>query len=69
MQNVITPNQLIVETMEAFGEAEPQEVLVIYTAEDGSIRYRCTVASRAMQLGMMELVKAFIVNGAMADSK
>ena len=55
------PTEVMIETLEKFGLAEPSEVLIIYIAEDGTLYYRSTADSTCVKLGMLALAKEVIV--------
>lgn len=58
-----TTTDFMIRVMEEFGEkTEPQAMLILYTAADGSLRERSNIPSDSMKLGMMEIAKRMILS-------
>lgn len=60
-----SPSQTLMDCMDQFGEAEPESVLVIWSTEGDLRSARSGDAFNA--LGLMEAMKAGILNGVKAE--
>jgi hypothetical protein len=56
-----TATETIMKVMEDFGEAEPEELMVIWTDAAGDLCWSATTDSKMVKLGMVEFVKSVIV--------
>lgn len=52
----------LVNAMEEFGRAEPNECMIIWTDQSGDICWSTTTDSPVTKLGMLEMVKTMITN-------
>jgi len=57
-----SPTETLVYALEEFGKAEPLDVLVIWIDENGEICWSQSTRSRAIALGMLEMVREIAVH-------
>jgi hypothetical protein len=57
-----TATETLVNTMEEFGRAEPEDCIIIWTDANGDICWSSTTNSKVIRLGMIETVKALILS-------
>lgn len=50
--------ETMVSALEAFQEAEPEAILIIYLDENGALNYRSNIESDALRIGMCESLSA-----------
>ena len=55
-----SPSEILIRVLEDFGRSEPDEVMVIYTNQDGHLMVVAPPDS-AKSIGMMEIAKAMML--------
>jgi hypothetical protein len=58
-----TATQTLMDAMEEFGCAEPNDCMIIWTDSQGDICWSTTSDALTVKLGMIETVKAMIIKG------
>ena len=53
----------LIAVMENFGDSEPMDALVIYTDQDGDLRWSSTTDSLVVKLGLLDACREGIVAG------
>ena len=57
-----SPSQVLIGTLEDFGQSEPTHILVIYINENGFLTYRSNIDSVTLRVGMCETAKSFFLS-------
>lgn len=59
----ITPSQLLIETLEKFGDGrdEVQDVVIIWSAGDADVGYNSTNCAMYMKVGMLEIAREMML--------
>lgn len=57
-----SPTQVMVETLEEFGNCEPVKVLIIYFDEEGIVKSKSSTMYNHERLGLIEMVKASLLD-------
>ena len=52
-----TATEVVIKTLETFGESEPEDVLVLFTNADGNLVWRSNIASVSMRIGMLRVAE------------
>ena len=55
-----SPTEVMISTMEEFGNAEPSDLLILFIAADGMLYYRSTIDSTCLKVGMLEMARQII---------
>jgi hypothetical protein len=56
----MTPSEVLLQCLEQFGESEPRSVVVLWVAEDTTLRYVTSCAESTSLLGMLHGVVALV---------
>lgn len=51
----MTGSEVLINTLEDFGQIEPTEVIVIYTNANGDLVYRSNIEGTSMKIGMLTM--------------
>lgn len=63
------PTEFLMKVMEDFGLSEPVKVVVIFTAEDGSLQVSTNRIDRTSVIGMLVQAQQLILNDWMLNKK
>lgn len=55
---------VLIRTMEEFGQSEPTSVLIIFVCEDGSVKYSSNIDGATTKLGMLDFAREIILRRA-----
>lgn len=56
-----TPTETLMDALEAFGEDEPKEVIVIYTTQAGDLIWHSSISTTSIKVGMLETAKFWVL--------
>jgi hypothetical protein len=64
-----TATEVLVESLESFGESEPETVIVLFTNQAGELKWRTNTDSVTEKLGMLKFMEAALLKIALSDPK
>jgi hypothetical protein len=64
-----TPTDTLMEALEAFGEDEPRDVIVLYTTQTGDLVWHSSTSITSIKVGMLETAKFWVLENARDKDK